>query len=163
MENSREDLGPLPGPDINADARTYWAAAAEERLVVQCCDECGIYRFYPRPLCPDCASDQATWTEVSGQGSVHTFTIVHRAPNKEFQAITPYVIALIDLDEGPRMMANILMCFAALFWGATFIAQKTGMETIGPMGFTFGRYVIGTLALLPCCIRRSNSLRMHRA
>ena len=108
MENSRGDLGPLPGPDINADARTYWAAAAEERLVVQCCDECGIYRFYPRPLCPDCASDQATWTEVSGQGSVHTFTIVHRAPNKEFQAITPYVIALIDLDEGPRMMANIL-------------------------------------------------------
>ncbi|MBT5298580.1 MAG: Zn-ribbon domain-containing OB-fold protein [Rhodospirillaceae bacterium] len=108
MENSRRDLGPLPGPDINADARTYWAAAAEERLVVQCCDECGIYRFYPRPLCPDCASDQATWTEVSGQGSVHTFTIVHRAPNKEFQAITPYVIALIDLDEGPRMMANIL-------------------------------------------------------
>ena len=107
MENSRRDLGPLPGPDINADARTYWAAAAEERLVVQCCDECGIYRFYPRPLCPDCASDQATWTEVSGQGSVHTFTIVHRAPNKEFQAITPYVIALIDLDEGPRMMANI--------------------------------------------------------
>ena len=51
-----------------------------------------------------------------------------------------------------RTMANFLMCCAALFWGATFIAQKTGMETIGPMGFTFGRYVIGTLVLVPLAI-----------
>ena len=51
-----------------------------------------------------------------------------------------------------RSMANFLMCCAALFWGATFIAQKTGMETIGPMGFTFGRYDIGPAILFPLAI-----------
>jgi drug/metabolite transporter (DMT)-like permease len=62
-----------------------------------------------------------------------------------------------------RMVANILMCCAALFWGATFIAQKTGMETIGPMGFTFGRYVIGALALLPLAIRETGKTNLVQA
>jgi drug/metabolite transporter (DMT)-like permease len=61
------------------------------------------------------------------------------------------------------MVANILMCCAALFWGATFIAQKTGMETIGPMGFTFGRYVIGALALLPLAIRETGKTNLVQA
>ena len=62
-----------------------------------------------------------------------------------------------------RMVANILMCCAALFWGATFIAQKTGMETIGPMGFTFGRYVIGALALLPLAIHETGKTNLLQA
>lgn len=62
-----------------------------------------------------------------------------------------------------RMMANILMCFAALFWGATFIAQKTGMETIGPMGFTFGRYLIGALALLPLAFYEARRINLFQA
>lgn len=62
-----------------------------------------------------------------------------------------------------RMMGNILMCCTALFWGATFIAQKTGMETIGPMGFTFGRYVIGALALLPLAIYEARKINLLQA
>jgi drug/metabolite transporter (DMT)-like permease len=62
-----------------------------------------------------------------------------------------------------RTMANVLMCCAALFWGATFIAQKTGMETIGPMGFTFGRYVIGTLVLLPLAIWEARKVSLMSA
>ncbi len=62
-----------------------------------------------------------------------------------------------------RITANILMCSAALFWGATFIAQKTGMETIGPMGFTFGRYVIGALALLPLALYEATKLNLLQA
>ncbi|MFZ9135028.1 MAG: DMT family transporter [Candidatus Puniceispirillaceae bacterium] len=60
-------------------------------------------------------------------------------------------------------MANVLMCCAALFWGATFIAQKTGMETIGPMGFTFGRYVIGTLVLVPLAIWEARKVSLMSA
>jgi len=62
-----------------------------------------------------------------------------------------------------RTMANVLMCCAALFWGATFIAQKTGMETIGPMGFTFGRYVIGTLVLVPLAIWEARKVSLMSA
>ena len=62
-----------------------------------------------------------------------------------------------------RMVANIMMCCAALVWGATFIAQKTGMETIGPMSFTFGRYVIGTLALLPLAIHETGKTNLLQA
>ncbi|MDC3235089.1 DMT family transporter [Candidatus Puniceispirillum sp.] len=62
-----------------------------------------------------------------------------------------------------RLLANILMCFAALFWGATFIAQKTGMETIGPMGFTFGRYLIGALALAPLAIYETGKISLLAA
>ena len=62
-----------------------------------------------------------------------------------------------------RTMANVLMCCAALFWGATFIAQKTGMETIGPMGFTFGRYVIGTLVLVPLAIWEARKISLMSA
>lgn len=62
-----------------------------------------------------------------------------------------------------RTMANVLMCCAALFWGATFIAQKTGMETIGPMGFTFGRYVIGTLVLMPLAIWEARKVSLMSA
>ena len=62
-----------------------------------------------------------------------------------------------------RAMANFLMCCAALFWGATFIAQKTGMETIGPMGFTFGRYVIGAAILLPLTIFEMKKVNLFTA
>ena len=62
-----------------------------------------------------------------------------------------------------RGMANFLMCCAALFWGATFIAQKTGMETIGPMGFTFGRYVIGAMILLPLAMFEARKVNLLAA
>ncbi len=62
-----------------------------------------------------------------------------------------------------RAMANFLMCCAALFWGATFIAQKTGMETIGPMGFTFGRYVIGATILMPLAILEMKKVNLFTA
>ena len=62
-----------------------------------------------------------------------------------------------------RTMANFLMCCAALFWGATFIAQKTGMETIGPMGFTFGRYIIGAAILLPPAIFEMKKVNLFTA
>jgi uncharacterized OB-fold protein len=100
--------GDLPAPIVNADSAPYWEGARNGKLLLQRCVDCDTLRFFPRYLCTACGSERAEWTEVSGRGTVHSFTIVHRAAFPEFQARTPYVVALIDLDEGPRMMTNIV-------------------------------------------------------
>ncbi|RPI44688.1 MAG: Zn-ribbon domain-containing OB-fold protein [Betaproteobacteria bacterium] len=98
----------LPEPRPNADSIEYWARAAEGRLVLRRCEDCGKHHFPPRLLCPACWSDRLHWSEASGEASVYTFTVMHRAPLPEFAAHLPYVVALVDLAEGPRMMANIV-------------------------------------------------------
>jgi len=100
--------GDLPVPIVNADSAPYWEGARNEKLLLQRCGDCGTLRFFPRYLCTECGSDNTGWVEASGRGTVHSFTIVHRAAFPEFQARTPYVVALIDLAEGPRMMTNIV-------------------------------------------------------
>lgn len=98
----------LPVPVANADSLTYWNAAREDRLVIRKCKGCGELHFMPRHLCPHCWSDQLEWVDAKGTGSIHSFTIVRRASDPAFASLVPYVVALVDLDEGPRMMANIL-------------------------------------------------------
>jgi uncharacterized protein len=95
-------------PTINADNRVYWEEASKGRLMIRQCCSCSKFHFLPRYLCPFCWSDELKWLESSGKGTVHTFTIVRRASLKAFASKVPYVVALIDLSEGPRMMGNIL-------------------------------------------------------
>jgi uncharacterized OB-fold protein len=98
----------LPVPTITPEAAPYWEGARRGKLLLQRCGACGALRFYPRTLCPSCWSDRVEWTEASGRGSVHSFTVIHRAPTPAFASQVPYVVALIDLQEGPRMMANVI-------------------------------------------------------
>lgn len=98
----------LPAPIANADSQVYWAAARERRLVIRKCMACGELHFMPRHLCPICWSDRLEWVDAKGSGSVYSFTIVRRASDPAFAALVPYAVALVDLDEGPRMMANIV-------------------------------------------------------
>lgn len=98
----------LPLPVPNADSAPYWAAARERRLLLRKCNACGALHFMPRHLCPICWSDSLEWIESGGKGTVHSFTVIRRAPLPAFAPHAPYVVALIDLDEGPRMMANLL-------------------------------------------------------
>ena len=98
----------LPRPIANADSQPYWDAARERRLVIRKCKSCGTLHFMPRHLCPACWSDQLEWVESKGNGTVHSFSIIRRASDPAFAPKVPYVTALIELDEGPRMMANIL-------------------------------------------------------
>lgn len=101
-----ESTRPLPRPsDIT---QPYWDAAASRQLVIQQCRHCGAKQFYPRVLCMKCGSGELEWLKCSGEGSVYTFTINHRAPHEHFKGLVPYVVAMIDLDEGVRMMANIV-------------------------------------------------------
>jgi uncharacterized OB-fold protein len=75
--------------------------------MIQRCQDCGKYYFYPRPLCPHCMSDKTEWTKVSGKGTLHTYVINHR-PAPGFENEAPYVIAIVKLDEGPHMMSNVV-------------------------------------------------------
>ena len=99
---------PLPRPTPNGDSLPYWNAARERRLVLRECKACGRKHFMPRAVCPHCWSDRLEWVESNGDGTVHSFSVVHRAPSQMFAANVPYVIAMIDLDDGPRMFANVI-------------------------------------------------------
>jgi uncharacterized OB-fold protein len=99
----------LPFPEtLTAEAKHFFAAAAAGRLELQRCAACAKTWFYPRPACVACGAETYAWIVASGRGTLHSFSIVHRAPSEAFRARVPYVVALIDLDEGPRMMANIV-------------------------------------------------------
>jgi hypothetical protein len=98
----------LPAPIVNPDSQAYWDGARRDRLMIRRCAACGRMHFLPRYLCPACWSSDLEWIESCGRGTVHSFTIIRRAPLPAFTDRVPYVVALIDLEEGPRMMANIL-------------------------------------------------------
>jgi uncharacterized OB-fold protein len=95
----------FPVPD--AVSQPFWEGVAEGVLRLQRCRVCGRHVFYPRAVCPHCASAELDWVEASGRGSVHSFTVVHRAP-ADYRNEVPYVVALVDLDEGVRMMTRLV-------------------------------------------------------
>ncbi|HYF96144.1 MAG TPA: Zn-ribbon domain-containing OB-fold protein [Symbiobacteriaceae bacterium] len=95
-----------PLPVVDPDSRPYWDAARAHRLMIQRCTACGKHQFYPRSRCSQCFAD-VEWVEASGRGHVYSFTIIHRAPGDAFQQEAPYVVALVDLAEGVRMMTNL--------------------------------------------------------
>ncbi len=98
-------IRPLPQP--TELTRPYWQAAARGELHMQHCQACNRWQFYPRPFCVHCESDDLQWRAVSGLGRIYTYTVNHRAPNPFMKQRLPYVVALVELDEGPRLMANI--------------------------------------------------------
>ena len=98
---------PIPRPD--AASAPYWEAAARGELVIQECPECGHRQFYPRTVCTDCGADPG-WLTCSGRGAVHTFTVIRQNHAKPFRDELPYVVAVVELDEGPRMMGNVTGC-----------------------------------------------------
>jgi uncharacterized OB-fold protein len=92
----------------NADSREYWKAAQEGRLVFQKCRACGNVQFPPRHHCAACWDDELEWTESSGRGIVESVTIVRRAVVASFRDKVPYAIAAISLEEGPRLITNLV-------------------------------------------------------
>ena len=98
---------PIPYPD-NA-SREYWAAAAEGRLLYQECPKCGNRQLYPRVACTKCGATPE-WRDASGRGTVHTFTVIRQNWAAPFKELMPYVVAMVELDEGPRMMTNLTDC-----------------------------------------------------
>lgn len=94
-------------PHETVESQPFWEACRQERLLLQRCDRCGRFQYYPRALCVHCAGVDLTYEQVSGRATVHAFSVVHRAPHPRFADRVPYVVALVTLDEGPQMMTNI--------------------------------------------------------
>jgi uncharacterized OB-fold protein len=89
------------------DTQPYWDAARNHQLALPECLSCRRFYFYPRDHCPVCSGREVRWRPVSGRGFLHTYVIAHH-PAPGFEADAPYVIAVVELEEGPRMMANIV-------------------------------------------------------
>ncbi|MCA1833406.1 MAG: Zn-ribbon domain-containing OB-fold protein [Actinomycetota bacterium] len=98
----------LPVPDV--ESATYWQGAREGKLLIKHCNACERHFFYPRAACPFCWSVDTSWRESSGRGNVYTFTVVHQNDLPPFRDRVPYVIAVIELEEGVRMTANVEGC-----------------------------------------------------
>lgn len=96
---------PIPN-DLTAP---YWEAAREHRLAIQRC-ACGRLAHPPVARCPVCAGAEFTWPTMSGQGTLYAFTVVHHSVHPVTAGATPYVIALVELDEGPRLVTNLRGC-----------------------------------------------------
>ena len=111
---------PLPEP--NEVTRPFWEAARQHRLSMQRSKKTGKYIFYPRIISPFGADDELEWVGVSGRGTVYSFTIARRATAPQWTPEVPYAIAIVALDEGPHMTANIVGCDPA--------AVKIGMPVV---------------------------------
>ena len=96
----------LPLPVKQPESDFYWDKAKEHELWLRKCNGCGKAYFYPRDFCPSCHSKDVTWVQSSGKGTLYSFVINHRPPPSFGSA--PYVIAVVELEEGPRMMTNLV-------------------------------------------------------
>jgi len=97
-------------PRTRPESAAWWEASRHHSLLLQRCSKCGHLQFYPRIICAACTCDSLEWTPSAGRGRVSTFTICRRAVSEAYAADVPYVIALVQLDEGPTMMCNIVEC-----------------------------------------------------
>jgi uncharacterized protein len=102
------DPSKKPAPRPSPESARYWQAAREHRLEIQRCKACGRFWFPPSQSCPHCLAADFAWTPVSGLGKVFSFVTYHRVYHPAFANEVPYVVALVELAEGPRLLTNIV-------------------------------------------------------
>jgi uncharacterized protein len=99
-----------PLPVINAETKPYWEYCRQHELRMQKCTRCGHIRFPISILCPQCHSQDSQWEKLSGKGTIYSYTVYRVAYHPAFKDDIPYMVAIIQLDEGPRMESNIIGC-----------------------------------------------------
>lgn len=108
MSELPEGAKPRVAPIPDAESAPFWSATLEGKLLVQECSMCGQRQLYGRSLCTKCHSPALAWIESSGRGTIYSRTIIRQNPSRSFKHLIPFVVALIDLDDGPRMMSNVV-------------------------------------------------------
>lgn len=99
-----------PMPEPTPQSQPFWDGCAEHKLRMQRCDDCLKWWFPPADRCPECLSARFQWARASGRGKVFSFVTFHRAYHPAFAGDLPYVVALVELEEGPRLISNIVDC-----------------------------------------------------
>jgi uncharacterized OB-fold protein len=97
---------PTPPPEVNPETAPFWAATAEGKLLIPKCVECGEYIWYPRAMCPECNGTRTEWHEAEGTGTIYSYTLNNRGLGA-YRGV-PFVLAYVQLTEGPRVMTNIV-------------------------------------------------------
>ena len=98
---------PLPQP-ITPETKPFWDGLREQKLMLPKCGDCSRVFFYPRIICPHCQSRNVGWIQGSGRGKLHSFEIAYQTISRAFKVKPPYVLAMIELEEGPRMLSNLI-------------------------------------------------------
>ena len=99
-----------PLPQANPDTQPFWDGCKEHELRFQKCMDCDHVRWPPSIICPECHADQTEWITAGGKGVVYTYAVYHRAFHPAFKDDLPYVAAIVELEEGPHLLTNIIGC-----------------------------------------------------
>ncbi len=99
-----------PLPTVSGETKPFWDACRRGQLLIQKCDRCDEYQFYPRGICANCWSEDIKWVTASGKGTVWTYTVTYQNRTPGFAEDVPYVLALVELEEGVKMFTNIIEC-----------------------------------------------------
>ena len=99
---------PRPVPLPQQDNEFYWQKAKEHELWLRKCNDCNEAYFYPRDICPNCFSRNTDWIKASGKGTLYTYGITMRAPTPAFRDEAPFILAIVDLEEGCRIPTNLV-------------------------------------------------------
>ncbi len=110
MPESKEKKYLKPLPHLDEENRPWWEALKRHELYVQKCRDCGDMRYYPRAQCPSCLSPRTEWVRAHGRGKVYTFTATYQNQSPGFRESLPYIMAYIELDEGLKMLTNLVDC-----------------------------------------------------
>ncbi len=108
MTDTAERTLPAPPPMINVETKSFWDATTEGKLMLPRCNACGTVIWYPRAFCPECSSFDLTWFEATGLGTIYSYT-VNRRGQGDYRDLA-YVLAYVELEEGPRVLTNIVDC-----------------------------------------------------
>ena len=98
----------FPIPVVDQDTQPFWDGCARSELLLQCCRKCQTWWHPPSPICPNCFSAEYDWTPSSGKGTVYTFSVIHHPFRRNWEALVPYVVGVIELEEGPHILSNVV-------------------------------------------------------
>ena len=108
LHMTQQPASPVTPPIPQPESDFYWEKCKEHELWLRHCNACDQAYFYPRDICPGCYSRDTNWIQSSGKGELYAFAVVHRAPVASFRDRVPYVTAMVVLEEGARMPANLV-------------------------------------------------------
>jgi len=116
-------------PDVNDPGTApFWKGTQDGKVVLQACTKCGYLRWPPGPICNECLSPDTEWKEVAPTGTVWSYAVYHRAMNPRFKDQVPYTVALVELDDGPRMYGRLVGDTAHVAVGAPVRAVLQEVE-----------------------------------
>lgn len=123
-----------PAPAADWETRAYWEGAVRGELVLQRCGACGAVQHRPRALCVSCFAGEISHFVASGRGRVHTFTVTRQNQAPGFAKACPYVLAYVELEEGPRLLTNVVGCDPA--------EVRIGMPVVVEFAATDGEFPV---------------------